>query len=262
MLIDNKTQEKLRATYNPEGSNIRELQLRLLDILDYVNEICENNGITYWLSSGTCLGAVRHGGFIPWDDDIDIEMTRTDYEKFEKVFKESDLYVLQTYKNDCFYTEPFAKIRNKKTICESEFELLKYRGIFLDIFIMEKSPYIIAESCHLVLGCLRHIGYHFHSDVVSKKIFEILKFFAFGYVFIMKILFTKPEGEKMRYVCGSGGHKYVRIKKNIIPTKDIIFEGKLYPAPHNADAYLAIEYGDYMAIPSEIKTHKLIFKDI
>lgn len=86
-MIDFKTQEALRAKFNPDGSNLRKMQLRMLDMLKYIDKICREHNIKYWLSSGTCLGAVRHGGFIPWDDDCDIELLRKDYKKLIKIRK-------------------------------------------------------------------------------------------------------------------------------------------------------------------------------
>ncbi|MCS2388708.1 LicD family protein [Bacteroides thetaiotaomicron] len=76
-----ETNEELRAKYNPEGSDLRRAQLRMLDMLLYLDKVCKENEITYWLAAGTCLGAVRHGGFIPWDDDIDIFMMENEYKK-------------------------------------------------------------------------------------------------------------------------------------------------------------------------------------
>ena len=84
-MIDEKLQVELRDIFNPEGSDLRKLQLRILEILKFVDSVCKTHGIQYWLSSGTCLGAVRHGGFIPWDDDVDIEMFEKDYIRFCKI---------------------------------------------------------------------------------------------------------------------------------------------------------------------------------
>ena len=71
-MIDQEIQAKLREKFNPDGSMLRKQQLRMLEILLYIDKVCKENNINYWLSSGTLLGAVRHGGFIPWDDDLDI----------------------------------------------------------------------------------------------------------------------------------------------------------------------------------------------
>ena len=77
--------EELRSRFNPEGSLLRRQQNRMTEILIEVDRICKKHHIQYWLSSGTLLGAVRHKGFIPWDDDMDIEMLRTDYERLMKI---------------------------------------------------------------------------------------------------------------------------------------------------------------------------------
>ena len=74
--------ETLKAIYNPEGSTLRKAQLRMLEILGHVDRVCRENNITWWMDYGTLLGAVRHGGFIPWDDDTDICMPIEDYKRF------------------------------------------------------------------------------------------------------------------------------------------------------------------------------------
>ena len=77
-MIDATIQQQLRERFNPEGSMLRKQQQRMLEILLHIDEVCTEHNIKYWLSSGTLLGAVRHGGFIPWDDDLDIEMLKED----------------------------------------------------------------------------------------------------------------------------------------------------------------------------------------
>ena len=120
-MISPELQLKLRERFNPEGSMLRRQQQRMLDILLYVDKVCRENDIRYWLSSGTLLGAVRHGGFIPWDDDLDIEMLKEDYEKFMRVFVDNDDYVLQTRHNDKYYLLPFAKLRLQKERGSTDF---------------------------------------------------------------------------------------------------------------------------------------------
>ena len=107
-MLDADLQAQLRERFNPEGSELRMQQRRMLDILLHINGVCSKHGIKYWLSSGTLLGAVRHGGFIPWDDDLDIEMLREDYDRFIEVFEDSDEFVLHSRNTDTFYMLPFA----------------------------------------------------------------------------------------------------------------------------------------------------------
>ena len=87
--------QALKELFNPEGSKLRKTQLELLEILVDLAEICDQNNIQWWLSSGTLLGAARHKGFIPWDDDIDIVMLRKDAKRLEKILHkmDSDKYV-------------------------------------------------------------------------------------------------------------------------------------------------------------------------
>ena len=83
--MDNNLKQELRERFNPDGSLLRRQQLRMLELLEAVDLVCKKYDIPYWLSSGTLIGAVRHQGFIPWDDDLDIEMLREDYLRLMKV---------------------------------------------------------------------------------------------------------------------------------------------------------------------------------
>ena len=123
---------------------IRAVQNRILEIMKYIDALCRQNDIVYYIMGGTALGAVRHGGFIPWDDDLDIFMTPDQYEKFKKVFEEqrSEQFVLQEWRTTPDYLE-YAKVRmNGTTFIEEAFKDRRdmHQGIYVDIMILHKVP--------------------------------------------------------------------------------------------------------------------------
>jgi len=250
-MIDEKNQQELRARFNPEGSILRKHQLIMLDLLKHFDAICKEHGIKYWLSSGTCLGAVRHGGFIPWDDDLDVEMLREDYLKFEKVFKETDDYVLQTYKNDPYYVVPFAKLRNKKTaIAEHGQDLrYKYKGIYIDIFVLENSPHSVANFYNKVSWKILTFGAKPSLSRVGKSLFAIGKFVFHKSIPITRFLFGRMKGNQLRHTYGSGFSWNPRQLDWIFPLDKATFEGYEFPVPKNYDAYLGKMYRNYMQLP-------------
>lgn len=133
------------------SSTLRKLQMVELDILLELDRVCRKNHISYFLCGGTLLGAVRHGGFIPWDDDIDVGFFRDDYEKFCQVFQresDSSRYFLQTWKTDKYYRWNYGKIRRLGTeYIRSGQEHMKYKtGISIDIFPYDYLP--INEELH------------------------------------------------------------------------------------------------------------------
>lgn len=263
-MIDYQLQQQLRERFNPEGSMLRKQQLRMLEILLYIDKICKENNIKYWLSSGTLLGAVRHGGFIPWDDDLDIEMLREDYEKFLKVFTDNDNYALQTYKSDENYFRTFAKVRDLHSEI-SEFELdryYKYRGLYVDIFSIERVPKYI---CRLYGGVFEVIGRWRRKCGDNKFLWHILKCFQKITLWTIPIarpifrIFTKD----LHHSYGSGFLKERHIE-DILPLTSVQFEGYTFPAPNNIDSYLSLIYGDYKQLPDTdsfvIHTSSCIFK--
>ena len=258
-MISEEIQCELRNRYNPEGSDLRLLQKHLLILLQHFDTICRKNNINYWLSSGTCLGAVRHKGFIPWDDDIDIEMTREDYMKFASVWQDDEDFVLQTYKNDLYYTQPFSKLRLRKTfVYEGCFtSLYQHKGIFLDIFIVEPSNAIVAHFCHFILGSLRHLSFHIKPCVISNLIFKFLKKICFGIINGMKFLTCFAKKDEMRYTNGTGAVKSIIKQYDIYPLSELEFEGRIYPVPGNVDGYLKRIFGNYMEIPNVLHNHSL-----
>ena len=237
---------------------LRKQQLRMLDILIYIDKVCKENNIRYWLSSGTLLGAVRHGGFIPWDDDLDIEMLREDYDKFLKVFKENEDYALQTQKTDKYFLLPFAKIRDKHSTI-SEFcnnSNYKHRGIFIDVFCLEESPRIAYIAFGSMLYFLLKLQKRKQTKFLLNIIFLCKKLFYWSINILKPILKCVPY-KKLHHTYGCGPRWKHRNIGDIIPLTHIEFEKHLFPAPYNTDAYLKQMFGDYNNIPNldKLKVH-------
>ncbi len=172
LMIEANLQQKLRDKYNPEGSDLRKKQLRMLEMLKYIDSICKKNNIKYWLSSGTCLGAVRHCGFIPWDDDVDIELMEDDYNKLIELLRnnKSEDFVIQTHQDDPNYIMDFAKLRDKRIMVKEVFGIdksYKYQGLFIDIFKRVPSG---SNRRHYLCGRLRVLEIYIKRSSLNKRI--------------------------------------------------------------------------------------------
>lgn len=250
--------ENLNLIYNPDGSELRKLQLKMLTILDVVTSIADKHNITYWISGGTLLGAVRHKGFIPWDDDIDIELLYPDYKKLLDILKKElppDLYLQKPSEKG--YRLLFSKVRDKhSTVYEDDDadNSYKEKGIFIDIFPEERSYKWMKNWVDFFYGrsfrrlkrrqALKSVRY-FYEYSISLMLFPIgllLKYLARSVCFI-----TKPNTILHSYGIGNSTTHNISY---LIPTSKVIFEGKEFSAPANPDMYLQKQYGDYMKIPN------------
>ena len=131
---------------------LRKLQLTELEILREIKRVCLENGIHFFLCSGTFLGAVRHQGFIPWDDDLDIGMLREDYERFCRLAPEklSPDFCLQNWHTDSAYALPFGKVRKRNTLLvERKSIQLEENGIYVDVFPFDFAPASLSEQRRL-----------------------------------------------------------------------------------------------------------------
>ena len=256
-MIDEKTQAQLRAKYNPEGSLLRQHQLRMLEMLKHFDAVCQKHGIRYWLSSGNCIGAARHGGFIPWDDDIDVEMLREDYLKLMKVFKETDDYVLQTWKNDEYYVFSYAKMRDKHSYIEEDKidKLYKYKGVYIDVFCMEMTPKTISRLYNALLWRwivpLRN-----STGSIGKKLYKISRSIYFSSIGMARFLFGWLPNNKLRHTYGVTWINNTRNIDKIFPLQRVLFDGIEVNVPNDIDSYLRNIYGDYMKLPTEDKIRK------
>ncbi len=257
-MIDNVQALKLKQKYNPEGSVLRRQQMIMLHILETVAEICDNNKIDYWLCAGTLLGAYRHGGFIPWDDDLDIMIMRKDLKRFRNAMIKSlpaDL-VLQDHSTDPDYYHPYLKIRDLKSkIYETGNEDInyKYRGIYIDVFSMEFSHLPLLYGTNFIWGKLLYrfilplkkdsYGFKFALNQFLYYMFSLL----FSICRIFDKLF-KIDNLNHSYGCF---WKHTQPIFNIFPLGSIVFEGRKFKAPYKVKEWLRNAYGDYNELPKE-----------
>lgn len=256
-MIDTVIHQQLREKYNPEGSLLRKGQLRMFDILKAVDKICRAHNIPYWLSSGTLLGAVRHGGFIPWDDDLDIEMLREDYLRLLPLLREElpEQFMVHDRESDKDYPYLYAKVRDKHSCIEEDYVFKsKHKGCFIDIFPLERSPYplyrianrLYVNLCHYNVYKLRPI-YEFNRALLRHVLFPILRKW---------ISIFNPHSD-YHHTLGMI-YKAKRREADIFPLSEIVFEGHTFYAPHNPHGYLANMFGDYMTLPQDITVHGTI----
>ncbi|WP_274972804.1 phosphorylcholine transferase LicD [Bacteroides fluxus] len=262
-MITDTLQNELRERYNPNGSTLRKQQLRMLEMLQYIDSVCKKHNIRYWLCSGTLLGAVRHGGFIPWDDDVDIEMLREDYKRLIKVLHEepSSHYAVQTCQSDSDYTLPFGKLRDLHShVIERGVTKCRYDGCWIDLFYLEKNTY----SCLKLSVGLQKFFLASTGTLKGRPKFLLSFYKALLHNFSFPILRFINKLFPLKYLYHTYGVAFYKNRRpeDIFPLGEIEFEGIKFSAPVDVNSYLQRIYGDYMKLPSidKIKTHELEIK--
>lgn len=243
------------------------LQEKILEIAKYINDFCKENNIEYCLMGGSALGAVRHKGFIPWDDDLDIFMTPDNYEKFRRLFFEKgdlEKYYLQEYglQKNGMVTIPKLRMNNTTYVEELTKTWNIHQGIFVDIFILHKCPNSIIKrkwqyfwsKCVVVKGMsLRHYSR-------QKGIKQLLIFIARFLPYRLMVSFALKQVYRYRnidsdffcnYLGKAGYKKGTYEKKWFEKTKAVPFEKIELQVPFFVEDFLTKRFGDYMAIPPE-----------
>lgn len=261
-------------TYTDE--NLRKLQLLQLKILLEVDRVCKKHNIPYFLVGGTLIGAVRHQGFIPWDDDIDIGMLRENYDKFIQICASelSSDFFLQTKESDSYCAIPWAKLQLKgtKRLDASTASTKTQCGIDIDIFPYDNMPkypvfqWIHSNICWMLRGLyVFKCGYTVlnRENSLKKKIgsgiCKVLSFFLPKPVVsrMMDMHFQKYNRKNTGYVMNlSSAYSYQRecVKRDVIAdVVELEFEGIMFPAPSKYHEYLTQVFGDYMQLPPEEK---------
>lgn len=247
-------------TDNREEGKTPEEQAKLvmIKLLRVFDAICREYHLTYWLSCGTLLGAIRHDGFIPWDDDIDVEMPRNDYQKFLRIASmvlPEDVF-LQTRETDRASPILFAKLRDKySTFVEHNFRCECHQGIFIDIFPIEYSRY---PRCQKFLKLFLHRSCYGPSNrlenFIQRNIGRFLKkviiYFRLPLYDWLNCLFRTSFDKATCYSFGMEIQELRTFPKDcLFPLQKHRFEGYEFYIPRDYDRLLTLFYGDYMKLP-------------
>lgn len=258
--------------------NLREIQILEYEILKKFTKFCNKYNLRYCLAGGTLLGSIRHQGFIPWDDDIDIAMPRPDFEKFINLLKENNVkeelenLELASYELDKDYIYPITKLYDKRTIVELNDHIVDYPlGLWIDIFVFDG----VSNN-----KLIRNIKFKYQRFLTYLNVMSITKFgvkrknkmLTYGQFLLYPVFFiARVIGHKnivgllekntksysfensdfIGIYAGRGLENEVMPKNEVINFKKVKFENSEFNVPGNYDYYLKKLYGNYMQLPPE-----------
>lgn len=254
-----------------DNVTLRKLQLTELEMLIEVDRICRKYDIKYSLDGGTLLGAIRHNGFIPWDDDADVVMLRSEYIKFYEACKselDSKRFFLQEYRTDKAYRWGYSKMRRQGTVFlrEGQEHVKCNQSVFIDIFIYDNVPNnIMMRNIHLFLcfcirkGLYSEVGRKTEKNLLLRAWFYLISKIPRDWWFRRIEIIAEYTNQKESKLARHMTHPYRKECRYGLPKEcfnDYIekdFEGHIFKIFKKYDLYLTELYGDYMTMPPEEK---------
>lgn len=246
---------------------VEELKRIQLDILKHIDEFCQKNELTYFISGGTLIGAVRHKGFIPWDDDIDIMMKREDYDKLIKLYPVQDKseYNLYSFELDKKFPYPYAKMDDNRTVFDEEITDSYNMGVNIDIFPIDtisddvniQKALVRRNKRWIQLITLKRVplkrGRSFLKNVVLAMTHMITALIPYSFI-VSKIINNAKkvkceESSHQGCLVWGYGLKEIINKSVLADSVRLPFENCIFSAPKGYDTYLKALFGNYMELP-------------
>ncbi len=257
-----------------DEKTLRKLQLIELELLLEVDRICTKCGIRYNIIAGTMLGAVRHGGFIPWDDDADVALLRPEYERFREACRtelDPERFCFQDHTTTPGYRWGYGKLRRRATLFLREHqEHMPYeQGVFIDIFPLDAVPdsrigrTLVNAECFCIRKLLwARAGKAADTKRIKRRIYALLD--RVPERLVLKMLdgtikqADRRESAWVRILMfPTPNREFGYLRRWYAGQKEIRFEGFPFPGVTDADGYLRFKFGDYWTLPPENqrKTH-------
>ena len=257
-----------------DPGSLRKLQMIELEMLLELDRVCRKHDIHYTIIAGTMLGAVRHKGFIPWDDDADVAMLRPEYERFRRVCEtelDAERFYFQDHTVTPGYRWGYGKLRRKDTLFLREHqEQMPYeQGAFIDVFPMDAVPdtragrAAVSAECFLVRKMLwARVGKEADRSGLMRCVYRIVDRIPESWMLRrLDRLIARASGRKSDWVriltFPTPNREYGYLRRWYAGSSGACFEGYAFPGVFDPDGYLRFKFGDYMTLPpeSQRKTH-------
>jgi len=260
----------LNSKFEAKGT-LRNVQLLYVELLRFIANVCDKHDIDYLIADGTLLGAVRHGGFIPWDDDIDLALLREDYDKLIEVLPK-EISKFEFLKSKCGITLLKENYQNHFKNFNSVYDVVDEKGLLLDgefLFLQFAwlKPYIKIDFFPLNFIKKEKLDYFTQNYVITKyRFYDEMKNTSKKYDEVLKLRnkevgFVENKTGYLNYSLDSVNFlpPWIFETDKVFPLSTIKFEGYEFNCPKDVDHYLRVLYGDnYMMLPDMIEAHNIV----